>query len=772
MTTETVRPLLLELGCEELPPAAQPTLALALRDAVGSLLVREKLLLDPGEPPDVWLTSDGCVLEKKDILDPTSCPRVWWSPRRLAVFFPAVLRHAPSRSRTVSGPLLARAYDAEGRPTPALLGFARAQGLDPDRLRRDGDRVVAERLEEGADLALVLERDLFSLLAALPAPRRMVWDDRLPPFPRPIRHLVLLHGDEILPVALGPLRATGQTFGHRVHHPGPVDIPEATKYLEALETASVVPVSLDALEESHERLERLLVAAATALAPEFPKRATPWRVEPDPELLDENLGLLEHPAAIAGSFDPSYLELPEEVIRVVLRVKQRAFILRDARGELLPAFVAPVDLESRDPHRLREGLERVVRPRLADALFFFRQDRGRRLEDHRSELVDVTLEHGLGSLADRTQRLVDLLTRLAPMFGVDDSTALRAAQLSQCDLLTAIVGEYPELEGTAGGFYARMDGEDEAVATALLEQVLPRHAGDRLPESPLGALLALALRLEILCGTFARGIRPSGQSDPMGLRRAAGGLLQVLLSGILVADPDLNALFREGLRVHGVEDGKREKLVGLLFTFHLERLSSILGVRGDLFQAVLGAGTYYWEAREESRLAAQRGGVDHSQPDADNRSPLLVPFFVADFRDRLLALKAVIERAGTDALRLVGANKRIRNILNRAEVGLPLIHPASPTVPPGEPPPSLALEALTACLEAEIPAHIKRREYSAVLDRLLATGDALERFFSEVLVMDPDDHRRRYRLALLLRLELVMHSVAALERVHVPGTPP
>jgi glycyl-tRNA synthetase beta chain len=706
VTPESDRPLLLELGCEELPPAAQPELLRALREALETLLARAELL-GPGES------------------------RAWRTPRRLALLFSAVRRRGPSRRRLVTGPLLSRAYDSEGRPTAALLGFARAQGLEPEQLGNDGERLVAERLEEGADLATLLERELPAILASLPTARRMVWDDGLPAFPRPIRRLLLLHGTEVLPVCLGPLTACGETPGHRVHHPQPIAIGDARRYPNTLMQGFVFPVDEDALPEARRNLETKLQAAAVALVPEFPSHPEPWTLEEDPDLLDENLGLLEFHGAIAGTFDPVYLELPEDVVRVVLRVKQRAFTLHDGNGDLLPAFVAAVDLESRDPRRLREGLERVVRPRLADALFFFRQDRAVRLADRLPALAEVRLEHGLGTLADRTRRLVELVGRLAPCVGVDESTVRRAAELSQCDLLTALVGEYPELEGTAGGFYARIDGEPEAVARALSEQVLPRRAGDRLPETRAGALLAVTLRTEILTGSFARGIQPSGQSDPMGLRRAASGLLQILLSGIL--DLDLFALFLEGLRLHGVEEAKSAAISERLYAFSLERLASILEARADLFQAV----------------ATVR------------------PTSPADFRDRLDALLSVIEGGGDAAVRLVAANKRIQNILRRTDG-----RPAPLSAPPdGEPSASRVLEALVVRLESEILEALARRAYRSILERLLETGDPLERFFAEVLVMDPDERRRRHRLALLARLEKIMHAVAALERVQIPGNP-
>ena len=703
MSTDDFRPLLCEIGCEELPPPSQPELALSLCEALQKFFERTDLL-GPGEP------------------------QVWWTPRRLAVLFPAVRRHSPPYHQRVSGPLLARAYDSTGRPSPALIGFARAQGVEPDRLERDGERIVAVRLVDGTDLAVALESELPVLLSGLACNRRMVWTEDLPPFSRPIRRLTLLHGDEILPVHLGTLRAGGDTAGHRIHHPKPVRIPSALDYPQVLLTASIVPVSLNGRDAAREHLQGILTTAASALAGELPSHPTPWHLESDLELLDENLGLLEHPAAVAGTFDTAYLELPEEVIRVVLRVKQRAFVLRDSRGTLLPAFVAPVNLESRDPRRLRRGFERVVRPRLADALFFFRQDREHPLEDRLRGLSEVTLEHGLGSLADRTQRLVELTGRLAPILGVQRTAALRAAQLSQCDLLTAIVGEYPELEGTAGGFYARLDGEDESVSTALAEHVLPRRPGDPLPQSPTGALLALALRLEILCGSFARGVQPSGQSDPMGLRRAAGGLLQILLTGILEAD--LLPLFKEGLAVHGVDGPASDELVERLYAFHLERLSSIFATRTDLFQAV----------------AAVR------------------PTSPMDFRDRLLALQSALDR--DDAARLVALNKRIQNILRRVEDA----QPRSDRPPDGEPPASQALDDLVTALELEIPERLAQRDFATVLERLLDTGHKLERFFTEVLVMDPDTPRRLYRIALLKRLDRIMHAVAALEKIHVPSS--
>jgi glycyl-tRNA synthetase beta chain len=718
VTSDDVRPLLIELGCEELPPRSERALACALRDALRNVLEYDTLL-GPGEP------------------------RVWWTPRRLAVLFPNVRRRAPAKTRRVSGPLRTQAYDAEGQPTPALLGFARAHGLDPAKLVDDGERIVAERVEDGADLVTALSH-LYVVLGQLPVSRRMLWEEDLPPFSRPIRSLLLLHGEEVLPVRLGPLRASRETSGHRVHHPDPVAVASALEYPEALKQAFVTPVELAAVDEARAGLAARVAEAASALAPEFPDYAPPFRIEEDPELLDENLGLLEHPAAVAGSFDREYLELPEEVIRVVLRVKQRAFTVHDARGRLVPAFVCAVNLESRDPRRLRAGFERVVRPRLSDALFFFRQDRSRRLEDFGPGLSEVTLEHGLGTLEKRKKRLQKIVTSLTTSDALDSGfdvigSTERAAQLSQHDLLTALVGEYPELEGIAGGIYARLDGETEEVATALKEYVLPRHAGDRLPQTTAGAILALALRLEILCGSFARGIEPSGQSDPMGLRRAASGLLQILLSGVI--DGNLDRLFERGLDAHDVGVERHAELVKRLYDFHLERLSSILGARSDLFEAVANA--------------------------------TLRPVSPREFRERLDALKTFVEENASDAARLIGLNKRILNILRPAG-SLPT---EAVPMPDDEPEPSKKLEIeMSKALETYRSFFAGQRGvtgvYRGFFKDLLSMSDPLDRFFTEVLVMDPDDSRRRYRLWLLHKLSNLMRSIAALEHVQVPGTPP
>lgn len=700
--SETARPLLLEIGCEELPPGVQAELACALRDALVTLL------------------------EKAGLLGPGN-PEAWYGPRRLAVRLPAVLARAPTRRRLVLGPLLSRAYDPNGQPTAVLTGFARAQGLPPDALGRDGERVVAEKLEDGPRLEAVLAEGLSALLAGLPAARRMRWDETLPPFSRPIRHLLLLHGEDVVPVTLGPLHASRKTSGHRVHHPEPLAVPSADDYPRTLEAAGVRTVRLGDEDDARLALVDLLEREARSLVPAHPDRPLPWRVDHDPELLDENLGLLEHPVAVAGRFDPAYLELPEEVIRVVLRLKQRAFSIRDAHGALVPAFLVFVNLESRDPVRLRHGFERVVRPRLADALFFYRQDRRRRLEEFAAGLPTVTLEHGLGTLADRASRLAEIVAALAPGLGLDPAPLVRAARLAPCDLMTALVGEYPELEGTAGGFYARLDGEDETVARALEEHVLPRRAGDRLPQSPGGALLAIALRLELLCGCFARGVIPSGQSDPMGLRRAANGLLQILLAGPLEAE--LPALFAAGLRAHGIEEPHRTSVVTSLYNFHLERLASILDARPDLFQAV----------------TASR------------------PASAGDIRDRLAALGGLLARRGEDFARLVAVNKRIVNILRRAP-DAPAESRGDP--PPEEPPASLALASFVARLEERLPALLRVRDYDAAFLALLDAAAPLERFFGEVLVLDPENGRRAYRLGLLRRLDTLMHALAALEIVH------
>ena len=467
--------------------------------------------------------------------------------------------------------------------------------------------------------------------------------------------------------------------------------------------------------ERQERLRRLVEAAAHAQG---------GQALIDPDLLEEVTGLCEWPAVIVGAFDRRFLGMPAEVLIATLKDHQKCFPILDADGRLLPYFVATSNIESRDPEVVRRGNERVVHPRLADAAFFYEQDLAEPLEARRAALARVVYQERLGTLLDRSDRLATLAEEIAQHIGGEPDLARRAGLLSKCDLVTALVGEFPELQGLMGRYYANRAGEPAEVAEALAEQYLPRHAGDGLPGTRTGQALALADRLDALCGVFGIAQAPSGDRDPFGLRRAALGCLRILIEGTL--DLDLFDLLSRAAALYGrsLDPG----VVPVVFDYMMERLRGYLaedGARSDAFEAVL--------ARRPTR-------------------PL-------DFRERLSAVTAF--RALPESAALAAANKRIANLLKQAqdlEIGV---------LEPGllEAPAERRLSAALVSLEGPVREGLDRREYTAVLCALAGLREPVDAFFDEVLVLCEDRRLRANRLTLLCRVQSLFLEIADLSRL-------
>ncbi len=689
--------LLFEVGTEELPPKALRRLAEALRDGVVDGLGAAGLGHGPA--------------------------RALAAPRRLAVVVEAVDPVQADRELERKGPALEAAFDAEGRPTPAALGFARSCGVDVEALETlstaKGEWLVWRGRQRGRPAAELLPGILDRSLDGLPIPRRMRWGEGDETFVRPVHWLVLLHGDAVVPYRRFGIEAGRETRGHRFHRPAPIVIERADDYVRRLETTGYVVVDPD------ERRERIRAGV------EAEARAAGGHAVVDEVLLDEVTGMSEWPVAIRGGFDRRFLELPPEVLVSAMKGHQKYFHVVDDDGGLMPVFVTVSNIESRDPGVVRHGNERVIRPRLADAAFFWRQDRAVRLEARLPELGRVLFQKRLGSLLDKTHRLLALSTVLAGAVGADPGQAERAALLSKCDLLTAMVGEFPELQGIMGRHYALHDGEDVPVALAIEEHYLPRQAGDRLPASALGRVLALADRLDTLVGIFAIGQAPTGDRDPFGLRRAALGFLRIVLDEAL--EVDLDSVVGEAIGVYrrqgvDVPEGTAEAL----YEFMVERLRGHCleqGIAADVFAAV----------------RACRPG----RP--------------ADFVRRLEAVASF--RSLPEAASLAAANKRIRNILRKADdASFGTVDPDR-LVEPAE----RALYEVVERLGAEVEPLLAAADYDAVLSRLARLHDPVGRFFDEVMVMADDDALRRNRLALLDRLAGLFLRVADISLLQQAG---
>ncbi len=688
--------LLVEIGTEELPPKALKGLRDAFAEAVAA-----------------GLAEAGIGAEKL---------QAFAAPRRLALLCRGVPARQADQALERRGPALAAAFDDDGNPTRAALGFAGSCGVaveDLQRLETDkGAWLVHRHVEPGKDAAALIPAVVEAGLAALPVPKRMRWGASDAEFVRPVHWVVLLLGDAVVEAEIMGVRAGRETRGHRFHHPKPLYLAEPAAYAPLLETEGRVMPDFEARREA-------ILAQVEAAARELGGRAL---IEPD--LLDEVTALVEWPCAIAGHFETRFLEVPQEALISTMQDNQKYFPVVDGAGRLMPHFITVSNIESREPDRVREGNERVIRPRFADAEFFWNQDRKLPLESHLEALRHVVFQRRLGSLYDKTERVARLATRLADLLGVDHGEAARAAMLSKCDLQTQMVFEFTELQGTMGRYYARHGGEPEQVAKALEEQYWPRHAGDALPETGVGQVLALADRLDTLVGIFAIGQKPTGAKDPYGLRRAALGVLRILVERSL--DLDLELLIEAAADGYGEADVDASGAVEPVFDYMMERLRAYYadrGIGGDVFEAVLAC-------RPTRPLDFDRRvrGVEHF-------------------------------RALPEAESLAAAHKRIHNILRKVEDTLPERIDAARFSEDAE---RALYERLEALRATALPLFGEGR-YTEGLAALAALRDPVDHFFDTVMVMTDDAAVRDNRLALLNSLSGLFLEVADMSKLQSGG---
>ncbi|HEX2494562.1 MAG TPA: glycine--tRNA ligase subunit beta [Steroidobacter sp.] len=692
----STRDFLLELGTEELPPKTLFTLAQALADGLvnglGAAAIRH------GQAK--WFAT----------------------PRRLAVLIESVADRQPDRQIRRQGPLVANAFDASGQPTKAALGFAASCGVTVDQLERvegpKGPLLQFATSKPGDVTTALLPGLVDAALACLPIARRMRWGAGEQEFVRPVHWVVMLFGSTVVECEILGVRAGKNSRGHRFHAPREIGIDSPGNYCETLLAKGFVAADP---AQRRERIRAGVTASAQALGGEAVISEA---------LLDEVTALVEWPVPIAGRFEERYLSLPQEVPIATMQDHQRYFPVRRADGSLMNAFVTVANIESRDPEKVRDGNERVVRSRLADAAFFWDSDRREPLASRRDALRSVTFQNKLGSLYQKSERAARLANRIARALGSDEGAAKRAAELAKCDLLTAMVGEFPELQGLMGRYYAAHSGEAEEVCAAIEEQYWPRFSGDQLPRTPTGIALALADKIDTIVGIFAIGQKPTGARDPFALRRAALGVLRIIIERGLALD--LMDLVEASAADQPVETSAG--VVEEVWSYLMERLRSLYlesdtvkGVATEMIDAVLAA-----------------------RP----RSPL-------DIDARLRALQAFLRLPAADSL--ASANKRIANILRKA---------------PGEV--SGAVDATRLELDAErrLFEHVvsmeravnplfARRDYGPALAQLASLRDDVDRFFDDVMVMAEDPDVRANRLSLLSRLRGMFLQVADLSRL--PG---
>jgi len=681
---------LIEIGTEELPPRALQSLS---QDFSG-LVQRE-------------LSAAGLSAEKVE---------VFATPRRLAVSLSDLPVQQADRQVERRGPALTAAFDAEGKPSKAASGFARSCGVEVDQLeRRETDKgswLYFCTTERGRSLRDLLPDIVTTALAELPIPKRMRWGDRDDEFVRPVKWLLLMLDREVVDASIFGLPAGNLSYGHRFHAPGPLDIEDPRDYEQLLLSPGMVIASFS---KRRDHIREQVEQAALRLG---------GVVNIDAGLLDEVTALVEYPVVVCGQFDSAYLDLPAEVLVTTMQENQRYFALFDTEGGLLPHFISVANIDSRKPEVVANGNERVIRPRFADAEFFFSQDQKQGLAQMHARLDEVVFQRKLGSLGDKSRRIAALAAYLAPIVGADAGLVKPAAELCKADLMSDMVGEFPKLQGTIGRYYAAVQSEDPAVCGAIEQHYWPRQSGDPLPESALSQAIALADRLDSLIGIFAIGEKPGGDKDPFALRRAAFAVLRIIVeSGLTLDIVDLCRAAADAypaeLHAHKAIDPVIEYIFDRQRAYYQEQ-----GIRFDVVEAV---------------------AQDH-------------PGSLYDCDLRIRALYAFQQHEAAPAL--AAANKRIANILRKQPSADRTVDAALLQEDAEK-----QLYQQISSLDSSVAALFDKAEYLQGLEQLAQLRPAVDRFFDEVMVMVDDADLQNNRLALLGELLQSFRRVADLSRI-------
>ncbi|MGR2661359.1 glycine--tRNA ligase subunit beta [Chromobacterium haemolyticum] len=675
--------LLIELLTEELPPKALEKLAASFAQTIGDELKKMQFA-----PADAEAT-------------------VYASPRRLAVQLANVAALQPDQKITRKGPAVTAGFK-DGQPTPALAGFARSCGVEVSALSTmsDGkqDVYAYESVKQGQPLAAVLADVVALALKKLPVPKLMRWGCLDVQFVRPVHGLIMLHGDAVVPGEVLGLQSGQSTRGHRFLSEGEVTVANADAYARTLHESGKVVASFDARREliRHKLTEAAARLNATIAAPEA--------------LFDEVTGLVEWPVVLEAGFEAEFLRVPQECLILTMQQNQKYFPLLDASGKLMNRFLLVSNLETADPSFIVGGNERVLRARLSDAKFFFEQDQKARLDSRLPRLANVVYHNKIGSQLERVERLQSIAGAIAHELGADAALAARAAYLAKADLVSDMVGEFPELQGVMGMYYAQHDGEHAEVAAAIEGHYHPRFAGDTLPEGKIATAVALADKLETIVGIWGIGLIPTGDKDPFALRRAALGVVRMALE----ADLDVKALLN--IVAAAFPAGKLSANVAdEVFGFMMDRLKNFLAAdyKGDEIDAVL--------AQAPSRLAEVRAVLS-----------------------AVAAFKALPEASA-----LAAANKRVKNILKKAEGEVGAVNPALLS--------EAAEQALFAAVEQlapQVDGQFAARDFAAALTQLASLRAPVDAFFDGVMVMADDAAVRNNRIALLARLAGLFNRVA------------
>ena len=681
---------LIEIGTEELPPRALKKLSQNFAALVQARLAEADL-----QPAEVALYA---------------------TPRRLAMLLKQTPLQQAEQNVEKRGPAIAAAFDDDGQPTRAALGFASSCGVEIDQLeRRETDKgswLYFQSTRPGLALRELLPQALETALRELPIPKRMRWGERSEEFVRPVKWLVVMIDDEVVDTEAFGLASGRQTRGHRFHAPDFISIPSAAEYEELLRSQGLVIADF---EQRRDLIRHQVEQAAARLG---------GVAHIEDALLDEVTALVEYPVAVCGEFDAEFLQLPAEVLVTTMQENQKYFALFDNDGALLPHFIAISNIDSRRPEVVAAGNERVIRPRFADAEFFYAQDQKQGLDLMRIRLDSVVFQEKLGTLGDKTLRIIRLAKYIASHAEADQDLVRRAADLCKADLMSDMVGEFPKLQGLMGRYYATRQQEDEQVCTAIEQHYWPRHAGDHLPQGAIAQAVALADRLDTLIGIFAIGQKPGGDKDPFALRRAALGVFRIIVENALELDlVDLcrNAAdgFHNKVDAHAVIDDVVEYIFDRQRAYYQEQ-----GIEFDIVDAVA-----------------------YSRPGR-----------LYDCDRRIRALQEFQRHEAAPAL--AAANKRISNILKKQ----------------GPEADSVNSELLVEEAEQQLYAQLQNKaeaaaarftagEYLPGLELLAELRPSVDRFFDEVMVMVEDNDLRNNRLALLDQLLQSFRLVADFSRI-------
>jgi len=690
----TTLPFLVELGCEELPPKSLKTLAESFLAGVEAGLKQAGLSYDHA--------------------------RYYAAPRRLAVSVQHLALQQPDRTLHVDGPPVKAAFDANGNPTQAALGFAKKNGVDINEIDRSGEKLRVSKHIQGDSAVALLPQIVQQALDNLPIAKRMRWGASKVEFVRPTQWLVMLLGDNVVPTTILSQQADRITRGHRFMAQDERLALHYTNYPASLEHNYETLLELAYVVPDFAKRQQMIVSAVEKLAAEQGGKALMPAA-----LLDEVTALVEYPVPLVCSFEERFLHVPQEALISTMQDNQKYFCLVDNNGKLLPRFITVANVKSTNAKFIVEGNEKVVRPRLTDAEFFFKQDKKTKLESRNQRLKTVVFQAQLGTVYEKAERISELAAFIAAQIGGDVALAQRAGILAKCDLATEMVGEFPELQGIAGYYYAQHDGEANDVALALNEQYLPKFAGDVLPSTKTGLAVAIADKLDTLVGIFGINQPPTGSKDPFGLRRAAIGLLRIIIEKELALD--INVLSQQAVNAYG------------------SKLSNANTVN-EVFEFLLGR---YRAMYEEQGIAV----------DVIQAVQTLKPTQPLDFDRRIKAVANFRNLAEAEAL--AAANKRVANILSKDGVTLTgavnseLLSEAA----------EQALASEVARLQAQLAPLFAAGDYTPALSALAALRAPIDQFFDSVMVNADDAAVRQNRLNLLASLRELFLKTADISQL-------